>query len=94
MKLDSKVYCGSLSNNGKYFVTASQDFMLRIFDATNDSYAPINRMIAKDVNWGILDIAFTADSEYFVYSTWSSCCELAFRICFKFNFIKIVNAYA
>lgn len=80
MKLDSKVYCGSLSNNGKFFVTASQDHELRIFDATTDSYELVNRMVAKDVSWGILDMAFTADSEYFVYSTWSSCCKL---LCYK-----------
>lgn len=92
MKLDSKIYCGTMSKNGKYFITASQDHVLRIFDATNDSYNRVNRMVAKDVNWGILDIAFTADSEYFVYSTWSTCRKLkvgvrvksAFKCTFRF----------
>lgn len=75
MKLDSKVYCGTLSKDGKYFITATQDHLLRIFDATANTYARINRMVAKDVNWGILDIAFSSNSEHFVYSTWSSCCK-------------------
>lgn len=74
MVFESKVYCGALSNNGNYFITASQDHVLRIFDASKDTYRRINRIVAKDVNWGILDIAFTADSEYFVYSTWSPSC--------------------
>lgn len=75
LKLDAKVYCGALSAGGKYFVTATQDNVLRVFDASRGSYERINRMVAKDVQWSILDIAFTSKGDQFAYATWSSCCK-------------------
>lgn len=75
MKLQSKVYCGAMSSNGQHFVTASQDHVLRVLDASRSTYRNVNRIDAKDVHWGILDIAFNSRGDEFVYSTWSTCCE-------------------
>lgn len=47
--------------------------MIRIYDSSTVRYKCQNEIIAKDMNWCILDIAFSPGSEYFVYSTWSSC---------------------
>lgn len=52
------------------------DSVIRIHDATTPKYTKINQLIAKDVNWCILDVAYSPDSEYIVYSTWSSCRKL------------------
>lgn len=52
------------------------DNMIRIHDSTTMKYKCQNEIIATDVNWCILDIAFSPASEYFVYSTWSSSCTL------------------
>lgn len=81
MKLDSKVYCGALSGSGDHFVTASQDHVLRVFDASRSAYRRINRIVAKDVHWGILDVAFTKRGDEFVYSTWSTCREFNLLSC-------------
>lgn len=70
------MYCGAMSPKGRRFVTASQDHVLRVYDASNDAYKRVNRTVPKDVHWGVLDIAFTSDEEYFVYSTWSKCRKL------------------
>ncbi|XP_031619571.1 DDB1- and CUL4-associated factor 11 [Contarinia nasturtii] len=74
---EAKVFCGIFSRNGKHFVTASQDNMIRIHDSTTMRYKCQNEIMAKDVNWCILDIAFSPDSEHFVYSTWSNCLHLS-----------------
>lgn len=51
------------------------DNMIRIYDSTTVRYKCQNEIIARDMNWCILDIAFSPGSEYFIYSTWSSCCK-------------------
>lgn len=77
MSYDAKVFCGTFSRNGKHFVTASQDHMIRIYDSTTAKYKCQNEINARDVNWCILDIAFSPGCEYFVYSTWSTCLHLS-----------------
>lgn len=52
------------------------DNMIRIHNSTTMKYKCQNEIVAKDVNWCILDIAFSPGGEYFVYSTWSPCCKL------------------
>lgn len=47
--------------------------MIRVYDATSSKYPLINEIMAKDVSWCMLDIAFSPDGENFAYSTWSSC---------------------
>lgn len=73
----SKVYCGCYSKNGKYFITASQDHVLRVLDSSNPGYRRVNRIQAKDVGWCIIDVAFSPDDQYFVYSTWSKCLHIS-----------------
>lgn len=73
MHMHSKIYCGALSAGGEHFVTASQDHVLRVFDASRDTYEQVNRIFAKDVQWNVLDIAFTSKGDQLAYSTWSSC---------------------
>lgn len=32
-------------------------------------------MLAHDVGWSVLDIAFSPDGEHFAYSSWADCCK-------------------
>ncbi|XP_055545588.1 DDB1- and CUL4-associated factor 11 [Wyeomyia smithii] len=67
----SKVFCGRFSRDGSQFISASQDTQIRVFDSTSSLY-PLKRQIeAKNVSWSILDIDFSPNGEYFVYSTWA-----------------------
>lgn len=77
MKLQAKVYCGTFSNNGNYFITGSQDHLLRVFDSSTTKYRRINEIEARDVSWCILDITFSPNDEYFAYSTWTTCLHLS-----------------
>ncbi|XP_055644897.1 DDB1- and CUL4-associated factor 11 [Toxorhynchites rutilus septentrionalis] len=68
---NSKVFCGRFSRDGSQFFSASQDSRIRIFDATTSRYRMTRQIEAKNVSWSILDIDFSPDGEYFVYSTWA-----------------------
>ena len=65
----------SIFNGSVLMANGISDSVIRLYDATTNKYKSINEVSAKDVNWCILDIAFSPDGEYFVYSTWSSCCK-------------------
>uniref|UniRef100_U5EIK3 Putative microtubule associated complex n=1 Tax=Corethrella appendiculata TaxID=1370023 RepID=U5EIK3_9DIPT len=71
LNCDSKIFCGTMSKNGKYFITAGQDEKIRILDATTPNYNLSNEISAKNISWAIVDIDISPCGEYFVYSTWS-----------------------
>lgn len=67
----SKVFCGRFSRDGSQFISASQDSMIRVFDATTSRYPLVKQIEAKHVSWSVLDIDFSPDGDHFVYSTWA-----------------------
>lgn len=60
--------------NNNMNITIS-DSMIRMYDSTTSRYTLINEIMAKDVSWCMLDIAFSPDGRNYAYSTWSSCSE-------------------
>lgn len=68
----------------------STDNMIRIHNSTNPKYKLESEICAKDVNWCILDIAFSPCGNYFVYSTWSPCSKL-FHSCFQLE--RFLNVF-
>ncbi|KAI4469449.1 ddb1- and cul4-associated factor 11 [Holotrichia oblita] len=71
-KHDGKVFCGTFSKEGNYFITASQDQKIRIYRSDRGVYKLLRTIHARDVGWSIIDVAFSPDQEHFVYSTWST----------------------
>uniref|UniRef100_A0A336M7W8 CSON013285 protein n=1 Tax=Culicoides sonorensis TaxID=179676 RepID=A0A336M7W8_CULSO len=74
--LGAKVFCGVYSKDGNYFVTAAQDSSIRVFDASTPNYRPINSIQGKHVSWCLLDLNFSHNNEWYVYSTWSDCLHI------------------
>lgn len=74
--LGAKIFCGLLSKNGDYFVTTTQDAAIRIFDASSPKYRQTNHILAKHVNWCILDVDLSHDNQNYVYSTWNDCLHI------------------
>lgn len=74
--LGAKVFCGVYSKDGEYFVTASQDSSIRIYDASTPNYRQINAIQGKHVSWCLLDLNFSHNNEWYVYSTWSDCLHI------------------
>lgn len=66
-----KVFCGVYSKDGNNFVSAWQDFNIRYYNTENGKFELIKTVPARDIGWSIIDIAFSPDGEYLVYSSWS-----------------------
>lgn len=48
------------------------DSVIRVHDSSTPQYKRVNEIAAKNINWCILDVAFSPNGQYFAYSTWSS----------------------
>lgn len=75
-KYNGKVFCGSYSKDGRFFLTASQDKFLRLYRTHDGDFVEFKTIPARDVGWSILDTAFSPDGNYIVYSSWSECLYL------------------
>ncbi|XP_049827954.1 DDB1- and CUL4-associated factor 11 isoform X2 [Schistocerca gregaria] len=72
----SKAFCGTFSQDGNIFLSASQDRNLRLYHTGEGKFKYIRSIQARDVGWSILDTAFSPDNNYIVYSSWSECLHL------------------
>lgn len=54
------------------------DHLIRILDSSQEAFLQVKTIEAKDINWSILDIAFSPDGQYFCYSTWSPYCKCTY----------------
>ncbi|XP_012140236.2 DDB1- and CUL4-associated factor 11 [Megachile rotundata] len=75
-KHNIKAFCGSYSEDGRLFLTASQDKFLRLYQTHDGEFVEFKTVRARDVGWSILDTAFSPDGNYIVYSSWSECLYL------------------
>ncbi|XP_033331804.1 DDB1- and CUL4-associated factor 11 [Megalopta genalis] len=75
-KYNAKAFCGSYSQDGRFFLTASQDKFLRLYRTHDGDFTEFKTILARDVGWSILDTAFSPDGNYIVYSSWSECLYL------------------
>ncbi|XP_074593052.1 DDB1- and CUL4-associated factor 11 [Brevipalpus obovatus] len=66
-----KAFCGFYSRSGNIFLTAAQDFSLRIYDTCCENFKLMRTVFARDVGWSVLDVDLSPDGQYFVYSSWS-----------------------
>ncbi|XP_025072926.1 DDB1- and CUL4-associated factor 11, partial [Pogonomyrmex barbatus] len=72
-QFSSKVFCGSFSKDGNFFITATQDKWLYIYRTHEKGFNLYSQMLARDVGWSVLDVAFSPDGNYFAYSSWADC---------------------
>ncbi|XP_043248552.1 DDB1- and CUL4-associated factor 11 isoform X1 [Colletes gigas] len=70
-RYNAKAFCGSYSKDGRFFLTASQDKFLRLYQTHDGHFVKFKTIPARDVGWSILDTAFSPDGNYIVYSSWS-----------------------
>lgn len=73
MRFREKLFCGTYSQDGNIFLSACQDGHLRVYKShkLKENAMPFKDIQAKDIGWSILDTAFSPDSLYVAYSTWS-----------------------
>jgi len=76
-----RVFSGTWTPNGKFFVTSSQkeSNQIEIYDANhltneqsdmNPSRAIIKKINIEDVGWAIIDLAISSDSKYGAVTSW------------------------
>ncbi|KAL8570478.1 hypothetical protein ACOMHN_034513 [Nucella lapillus] len=71
-----KVFCSTFSKSGNIFLTACQDQHVRIYDTMQNKFELLKTVRARDVGWSVLDVAFSPDGNYVIYSSWSDCIHL------------------
>jgi len=69
-----KIFCCKLSSDGKIFMSASQDKLIRFFDTS--SWQEIKTIEARDISWSIIDTDYSPDQNWLVYSSWSPFIQL------------------
>ena len=76
---DAKVFCGSHSKEGDWFMSACQDQKIRLYntrkfkkDENNArTVMVLERQIqARNVGWSVLDVALSPDNCHLIYSSW------------------------
>ncbi|CAF3777823.1 unnamed protein product [Rotaria socialis] len=65
-------FCGQFSDDGQRFISACQDYSIRIYDtSTFRTFDRLAEIELDDVGWSILDTTLSTDRNSVVYSTWS-----------------------
>ena len=62
-----RVFTGEFTPDGKYFITSSQDFQVRVFDGNkieqNKTESPVKNFHLANCGWAILDVAISPKSD-------------------------------
>ncbi|XP_065915967.1 DDB1- and CUL4-associated factor 11-like [Dysidea avara] len=67
-----RLFCGIHSLDGSLFACASQDQNIHLFDTASEKYRLVKTLLAPEVGWSVLDLCFSPDQCYLIYSTWST----------------------
>ena len=68
------VFCGRFSHTGDMYCCASQDGYAHLY--TTDPLRRFKSIEARDVDWAIIDVDFSHNQRFVVYSGWSNCIQL------------------
>ena len=68
------VFCGRFSHTGEMYSCASQDGYIHLY--TTDPLCRFKSIEARDVDWAIIDVDFSHNQRFVVYSGWSNCLQL------------------
>jgi WD repeat-containing protein 23 len=82
---DHEVFCGQFSDDGKIFMSACQDQIIRLYDFDHITYStargkrakPFKGIHARDVGWNVVGADYSPDRKFIIYSSWSPFVHLA-----------------
>ena len=77
IKFRRRVFSGVFTPDGKYFVTSTQDFTIRVFDGNRieldrDEPPAVKKFYIPDCGWAILDVAIAPDGTRGAASSWGA----------------------
>jgi WD repeat-containing protein 23 len=58
---------------------AFPDRNIRVYDTSYGNFKLRKEIVARDVGWSVLDVAFSPDGHYLIYSSWSDSSKFAAR---------------
>lgn len=70
-QFDSRIFCGTYSEDGSQFLSATQDGRITVYDDIGSKEMNKRVFGVQDVGWAIVDTAFSPDQSSIVYSSWS-----------------------
>jgi DDB1- and CUL4-associated factor 11 len=77
-RYNQAIFCAKFSRDGTKFMTGSQDHHIRIFDTTDIHQWRLQRDVAaREIQWSVIDVDFSQDSRFVIYSSWSENIHLA-----------------
>ncbi|KAL6061282.1 DDB1- and CUL4-associated factor 11 [Balamuthia mandrillaris] len=71
---DNQVFCGKYSSDGSAFLSACQDRHIRIYNA--ETWKLKKDVTARHFGWSILDVDYSPDQRFFIYSSWADYIQL------------------
>lgn len=75
---EGRAFCGKFSHGSdgaeSMFATATQDGKIHLFET--DDWKLYKEIEARDIGWSIVDLDFSTDSRFVIYSSWSHCVHL------------------
>nr|XP_042908146.1 DDB1- and CUL4-associated factor 11 isoform X2 [Parasteatoda tepidariorum] len=75
-RYEGKVFCGTFARQGDIFISAAQDYIIRLYDTSKGLFNLKRTVEARDVGWSILDTAVSPDGCNFIYCSWSECIHM------------------
>ncbi|GIX81480.1 hypothetical protein CDAR_224682 [Caerostris darwini] len=73
---NGKVFCGAYAKDGDIFMSAAQDYCIRLYDTSRGLFKLKRTVEARDVGWSILDTVVSPDGNNFIYCSWSECIHI------------------
>ncbi|CAF0795113.1 unnamed protein product [Rotaria sp. Silwood1] len=65
-------FCGQFSDDGQRFISACQDYCIRLYDTSSSrTFNRLAEIELEGVGWSVLDTALSPDRNSVAYSTWS-----------------------
>ncbi|ORX93571.1 WD40 repeat-like protein [Basidiobolus meristosporus CBS 931.73] len=69
-KYNARVYSGQYSEDGSFFYTCCQDFLVHIYDTSSPSEFKETKVISGEIGrWTITDATLSADNQWIIYSS-------------------------
>ena len=68
----TRVFIGRFSEKGDKYVTCCQSGAITLFDVEGRRIVPFRSLKGRDIGWSIVDLAFSPDERFAVYSSWCS----------------------
>jgi len=69
-----RIFCGQYSRDGSVFMSAGQDHNVRLYDTAR--WKEIKSIEARHCSWSVIDIDYSPDQRWIIYSSWSNYAHL------------------